>query len=94
MNTKINFNPHMNDIILSRNNPCFQCNIAITNFLVLHTPERKVASTGDPTHNHQVKSPTRSPLSHPGGAQGNKVYTSDITWEHNLTVVNMSVMTS
>ena len=24
-------------------------------------PERKVASTGDRTHNHQVKSPTRSP---------------------------------
>ena len=33
-----------------------------------NTPERKVASTGDRTHNHQVFSPTRSPLSHPGGA--------------------------
>ena len=32
------------------------------------TPEREVASTGDRTHNHQVMSPTRSPLSHPGGA--------------------------
>ena len=32
-----------------------------------NTPERKVASTGDRTHNHQVMSPTRSPLSHPGG---------------------------
>ena len=30
-------------------------------------PERKVASTWDQTHNHQVMSPTRSPLSHPGG---------------------------
>ena len=30
--------------------------------------ERKVASTGDRTHNHQVTSPTCSPLSHPGGA--------------------------
>ena len=30
-------------------------------------PERKVASTWDRTHNHQVMSPTRSPLSHPGG---------------------------
>ena len=29
-------------------------------------PERKVASTGDQTHNHQVMSPTQSPLSHPG----------------------------
>ena len=33
-----------------------------------NTPERKVASTGDQTHNHQVMSPTRSPLSHSGGA--------------------------
>ena len=32
-----------------------------------NTPERKVASTGDRTHNHQVMNPTRSPLSHPGG---------------------------
>ena len=31
-------------------------------------PERKFASTGDRTHNHQIMSPTRSPLSHPGGA--------------------------
>ena len=30
---------------------------------------RKVASTGDRTHNHQVMSPTCSPLSHPGGAK-------------------------
>ena len=30
--------------------------------------ERKFASTGDQTHNHQVMRPTRSPLSHPGGA--------------------------
>ena len=34
-----------------------------------NTPERKVASTWDRTHNHQVMSPTRSPLSHPGGFQ-------------------------
>ena len=33
-----------------------------------NTPERKFASTGSRTHNHQVMSPTRSPLSHPGGA--------------------------
>ena len=30
--------------------------------------ERKFASTRDQTHNHQVMSSTRSPLSHPGGA--------------------------
>ena len=33
-----------------------------------NTPERKFASTMDWTHNHQVMSQTRSPLSHPGGA--------------------------
>ena len=33
-----------------------------------NTPERKFASSGDRTHNHQVMSPTRSPLNHPGGA--------------------------
>ena len=32
------------------------------------TPERKVASNGDRTHNHQDMNPTNSPLSHPGGA--------------------------
>ena len=31
-------------------------------------PERKFASTGYETHNHQVMSATHSPLSHPGGA--------------------------
>ena len=34
-----------------------------------NTPERNFASTGDRTHNHQVISPTRSPLCHPGGAK-------------------------
>ena len=33
-----------------------------------NTPERKFASTGDRTHNHQIMSPTRSPLRHTGGA--------------------------
>ena len=32
-----------------------------------NTPERKVASIGDRTHNHQVMSPTRSQLSRSGG---------------------------
>ena len=31
------------------------------------TPERKFASTGYRTHNHKVMSPTRSPLTYPGG---------------------------
>ena len=31
--------------------------------------ERNFASTGSRTHNHQVTSPTRSPVTHPGGAQ-------------------------
>ena len=34
-----------------------------------NTPERNFDSTGSRTHNHQVMSPTRSPLSHPGGAR-------------------------
>ena len=33
-----------------------------------NTPEGKVGSTGDRTHNHQVMSLTRSPMSHPDGA--------------------------
>ena len=33
-----------------------------------NTPERKVTSTGDQTHNHQVLSPTCSQLNHQGGA--------------------------
>ena len=41
-----------------------------------NTPERKVASTWDRTRNHQVMSPTRSPLSHPGGFS-----TPGIVWE-------------
>ena len=39
-----------------------------------NTPERKFASSGDRTHNHQVTSPTRSPLTHPGGATDNVCY--------------------
>ena len=34
-----------------------------------NTPERKFASIGDQTHNHQVMSPTCSPQSHPGKAE-------------------------
>ena len=34
-----------------------------------NAPERKVASTGDRTHNHQVMSPTHSPLSHLDGTE-------------------------
>ena len=42
-----------------------------------NTPESKFASTGDRTHNHQVMSPTRSPLSEPGGTK------SKLKKEHN-----------
>ena len=34
-----------------------------------NTPEKKVASTGDRTQNHQVMISTRSPLSHPSRAR-------------------------
>ena len=37
-----------------------------------NTQERNYASTGIRTHNHQVMSLTRSPLSHPGGAHFKK----------------------
>ena len=37
-----------------------------------NTPEREFASKGYRTHNHQVMSPTRSPLSHPGGAEAGR----------------------
>ena len=33
-----------------------------------NTQEKNFDSTGSRTHNHQVMSPTRSPLRHPGGA--------------------------
>ena len=33
-----------------------------------NTLDRKFHSTGPLTHNHQAMTPTRSPLSHPGGA--------------------------
>ena len=33
---------------------------------------KKVASTGDRTRNHQVMSPTRSSLSHPGGVRASE----------------------
>ena len=33
-----------------------------------NTPNRNFASTGSRTHNHQVMTPTRSPLGHSGGA--------------------------
>ena len=45
-----------------------------------NTPERKVASTWDRTHNHQVMSPTRSPLSHPGGYTAGVFVEGTIVW--------------
>ena len=52
-----------------------------------NTTERKVASTGDRTHNHQVMSPTRSSLSHPGGANGKREKMLEISifsFSHNV----------
>ena len=34
-----------------------------------NTPEKKFASTGSRTHNHQVMSPIRYPLSHSDGSE-------------------------
>ena len=50
-----------------------------------NTPERKFASTGYQTHNHQVVSLTCSPLSHPGWAS----LDLDLSRKHNLTPVTL-----
>ena len=49
-----------------------------------NTPERKVASTGDRTHNHQVMSLTRSPLSHPGRANFSVTFIFSSAYAFNL----------
>ena len=46
-------------------------------------PERKVASTRDRTHNHQVMSPTWSPLSHPDGAHVFENTVGKVKIDHN-----------
>ena len=38
-----------------------------------NTPERKLVSNGYQTHNHQVMSPTRSPLSHLGWSEAGRM---------------------
>ena len=53
-----------------------------------NTPGRKLASTEKRTHNHQVMSPTRSPLSYPGGAWNNRTLLNIFTWWQNYTTVN------
>ena len=45
-----------------------------------NSPERKAASTGDRTPNHQVMSPTCSPPSHPGGAPALVSYGQGAHW--------------
>ena len=47
---------------------------------------RKFASTGDQTHNHQVMSPTHSPLSHLGGATSFILDLSKILFRRELTL--------
>ena len=56
----------------------FKANDYFSNMLLAevrgeNTPKRKFASTGSQTHNHQVMSPTRSPLSYSGGASMERV---------------------
>ena len=48
-------------------------------------PERKVTSTVDQTHYHQVMSPTCSPLSHPGGAWWEKEKMKMLVCKKNTT---------
>ena len=62
---------------------------------VENTPERNIASTGSQPHNHQVMSPARSPLSHPGGAlspgKEYRVKARDNLWYINTQIIEMSV---
>ena len=51
-------------------------------------PERKVASTGDRTHNHQIMNPTRSPLSHLGGAHFSQYNSIMMAKMHILNISN------
>ena len=44
-----------------------------------NTLERKFSSTMPQTHNHRVMGPTRSPLSHPSGAEMPKVQITNET---------------
>ena len=46
-----------------------------------NTPERKFASTGDLTHNHQVMSLTCSPLNHQGRALDKKAQMIRLVFE-------------
>ena len=57
-------------------------------------PERKVASSGDRTYNHQVMSPTRSPLSHPGGAIDPSDLQSpfNLIWTENFSYQSISYL--
>ena len=52
-----------------------------------NTPERKFASTRDRTNNHQVISPTRSPLSHPGRAFEEPVHPMIKLWLKKWTIM-------
>ena len=53
-----------------------------------NTPEGKVASTGDRTHNHQVMSPTRSPLGHPGFIWLERLCTHILAWKNSMGECN------
>ena len=46
--------------------------------LFSHASERKFASTGYRTHNHQVMNKTRSPLNHSYGTTGQKCRLTEI----------------
>ena len=53
-----------------------------------NTPEKMFASTGPRTHNHQVMSPTRSLLSHPGGAKLDGRIRQKCTLYHTIPTLN------
>ena len=49
-----------------------------------NTPEKKVSSTRDRTHKHQVMSRTRSSLSHPGKAKYGRMGIQLSDWVENI----------
>ena len=57
-----------------------------------NTPERKFVSTGYRTHNHQVMSPTRSPLSQPGGAKTNQAINQNMQDHSKLDVWSIDLL--
>ena len=77
---------------------CFCRGISVTSFCSYlfaevrgkNMSESKFASTEDRTHNYQVMSLTRSPLSHLGGAQKKRPYDKEYTFKYKSSITYSS----